>query len=164
MGLGLIPSSGLTVGPGVPRFFIYGNDEMANYIKSIKDKEAPIFRKQNVAKISIIAIGSLIIMKIVASIITGSVGIRADAIPSIIGVRKLSPSRIENHACKRNGMLCVVEPATGDHSWASGAMREEKFGVVRDKTHQRWSPLYKRERTLHWPKNVASILGCVVTM
>jgi cation diffusion facilitator family transporter len=42
------------------------------------------YNKQNVAKISIIAIGSLIIIKLIASFLTGSVGIRADAIHSII--------------------------------------------------------------------------------
>jgi len=42
------------------------------------------YNKQNIAKISIIAIGSLIIIKLIASFLTGSVGIRADAIHSII--------------------------------------------------------------------------------
>ena len=41
-------------------------------------------KKQRVAKISILAIISLIIMKFVASILTGSIGIRGDAIHSIM--------------------------------------------------------------------------------
>jgi len=40
--------------------------------------------KETVAKLSIISIGSLIVMKVVASIVTGSIGIRADAIHSTI--------------------------------------------------------------------------------
>jgi cation diffusion facilitator family transporter len=40
--------------------------------------------KQNVAKVSIVAISTLIAMKVVASILTGSVGIRADAVHSIM--------------------------------------------------------------------------------
>lgn len=40
--------------------------------------------KENVAKLSIFAISLLIVMKVVASIMTGSIGIRADALHSII--------------------------------------------------------------------------------
>lgn len=40
--------------------------------------------KENVAKLSIISISLLIVMKVVASIMTGSIGIRADALHSII--------------------------------------------------------------------------------
>jgi len=40
--------------------------------------------KENVAKLSIVSISLLIVMKVVASIMTGSIGIRADALHSII--------------------------------------------------------------------------------
>lgn len=40
--------------------------------------------KENVSKLSILTIGSLIIIKVIASVITGSIGIRADALHSII--------------------------------------------------------------------------------
>jgi cation diffusion facilitator family transporter len=39
---------------------------------------------QGVAKLSIVAVGTLIVIKVVASVLTGSLGIRADAIHSII--------------------------------------------------------------------------------
>lgn len=45
---------------------------------------SPLSSKQNIAKISIISISALILMKAVASVITGSVGIRADAVHSVM--------------------------------------------------------------------------------
>ncbi len=57
---------------------------MAHRKNGIKGKGGLLANKQNVAKVSIVAISSLIVMKVVASIITGSVGIRADAVHSII--------------------------------------------------------------------------------
>lgn len=57
---------------------------MTDRMNGIKGKGSFLSNKQNVAKVSIVAISSLIVMKIVASILTGSVGIRADAVHSII--------------------------------------------------------------------------------
>jgi cation diffusion facilitator family transporter len=64
--------------------------------------------KSGAAKLSIISIGSLIVMKLVASIITGSISIRADAFHSLIdlsgavigyiGIRISSKPPDESHA------------------------------------------------------------------
>ncbi|UCC16981.1 MAG: cation transporter [Dehalococcoidales bacterium] len=70
------------------------------------------YNKQNIAKISIIAIGSLIIIKIIASFITGSVGIRADAIHSIID---LSGAMV--------GFIAIrfaQKPSDEDHAYGHG--------------------------------------------
>lgn len=57
---------------------------MARHINGIKGKKYPLSSTQNVSKISIVVISFLIVIKVVASILTGSVGIRADAVHSII--------------------------------------------------------------------------------
>lgn len=49
-----------------------------------KRKRGIIGTKENVAKLSILSISLLIVMKVVASILTGSIGIRADAVHSVI--------------------------------------------------------------------------------
>jgi len=49
-----------------------------------RDKRGFLSTKEGIAKLSIFAISLLIIMKVVASILTGSIGIRADAIHSAI--------------------------------------------------------------------------------
>jgi cation diffusion facilitator family transporter len=64
--------------------------------------------KENVSRLSILTIGSLIIIKVIASVITGSIGIRADALHSIIdlsgaiigyiGIRVSDKPPDKNHA------------------------------------------------------------------
>ncbi len=49
-----------------------------------KRRRGILSTKENVAKLSIVAIGLLIAMKAVASVLTGSIGIRADAVHSVI--------------------------------------------------------------------------------
>lgn len=57
---------------------------MAREVGEPKKKRGILATSEGVAKLSIITISSLIVMKIVASIITGSISIRADAFHSVI--------------------------------------------------------------------------------
>ena len=57
---------------------------MAETIKKDTSKTVILSTKEAVARLSIAAISVLIIIKAVASFITGSIGIQADAIHSLI--------------------------------------------------------------------------------
>lgn len=73
-----------------------------------KTKRGALATKETVAKLSILSIGLLVVMKVMASILTGSIGIRADAIHSaidllgavigFIGVRVSGKPPDERHA------------------------------------------------------------------
>ncbi len=57
---------------------------MARQSGEPKKKRGTLTTKEGVAKLSIFAVSLLIVMKVVASIVTGSIGIRADAVHSVI--------------------------------------------------------------------------------
>ena len=70
------------------------------------------YNKKNIAKLSIIAIGSLIIIKLIASFLTGSVGIRADAIHSIIDLSGAAVGFI--------AIRYAQKPSDEDHAYGHG--------------------------------------------
>jgi cation diffusion facilitator family transporter len=77
--------------------------------------------KENTAKLSILAISSLIAMKVVASIITGSISIRADAVHSIIDLFGVVVGYI--------GVRISDKPADEQHPFGHGKA-ENIAGVV----------------------------------
>lgn len=64
---------------------------------------------EGVAKLSIFAVGILIVIKVVASILTGSLGIRADAIHSIIDLAGAVIGLV--------GIVIAKKPADEDHNY-----------------------------------------------
>jgi cation diffusion facilitator family transporter len=74
------------VGPEVSRVFcIYEKViQLTKQTGDTKKKWGFLATKEGVAKLSIFAVSLLIVMKVVASIVTGSISIRADALHSII--------------------------------------------------------------------------------
>ena len=86
-----------------------------------KGKSGILATKENIAKLSIFAISLLIVMKVVASIITGSIGIRADAIHSAIDLAGVVVGFI--------GIRISGKPADERHAFGHGKA-ENIAGVV----------------------------------
>ncbi len=77
--------------------------------------------KENVAKLSILSISLLIVMKVVASILTGSIGIRADAVHSVIDLAGAVTGFI--------GIRIAGKPPDERHAYGHGKA-ENIVGVV----------------------------------
>ena len=65
-------------------YLLTGANKMNDIIPELKKRKPFCTSKENAAKLSIVSIGLLIVIKVVASVITGSISIRADAIHSAI--------------------------------------------------------------------------------
>lgn len=86
-----------------------------------KRKRGIIGTKENVAKLSILSISLLIVMKVVASILTGSIGIRADAVHSVIDLAGAVTGFI--------GIRIAGKPPDERHAYGHGKA-ENIVGVV----------------------------------
>ena len=68
--------------------------------------------KEKVSKLSILAIGSLIVIKVIASVLTGSIAILADAVHSIIDFSGVIIGYI--------GIRVSAKPADEGHAFGHG--------------------------------------------
>ncbi|MFC2052499.1 cation diffusion facilitator family transporter, partial [Chloroflexota bacterium] len=78
--------------------------------------------KENVAKLSIFSISLLIIMKAVASILTGSVAIRADAVHSAIDLSGVIIGYV--------GIKISSKPADEEHAFGHGKAEHIASGII----------------------------------
>jgi len=78
--------------------------------------------KESVAKLSILTIGSLIALKVVASILTGSIAILADAVHSVIDFSGVIIGYI--------GIKVAGKPADEDHAFGHGKAENIAGGII----------------------------------
>jgi len=78
--------------------------------------------KENVAKLSIVSIASLIVIKVIASILTGSVAIRADAVHSAIDLSGVVIGYI--------GIRISGKPADREHAFGHGKAENIASGII----------------------------------
>ena len=78
--------------------------------------------KENVAKLSILAVSSLIAMKVVASILTGSIAILADAAHSVIDLSGVVIGYI--------GIRISGKPADEEHAFGHGKAENIASGII----------------------------------
>jgi cation diffusion facilitator family transporter len=102
-----------SAGPGVPRIFLSPGEAKMNRETKLSNSKTAFFRtKQGVAILSIAAISVLIIIKLVASFITGSISIRADAIHSFIDLSGAIIGLI--------GIRVAIKPPDEKHAFGHG--------------------------------------------
>ena len=78
--------------------------------------------KENVAKLSIFAVSLLVIMKAIASILTGSISIRADAIHSVIDLSGVIVGYL--------GIRISGKPADEEHAFGHGKAEYIASGII----------------------------------
>jgi len=78
--------------------------------------------KEDVAKLSIVSIGSLIIIKVFASIVTGSIAIRADAVHSVIDLTGVIIGYIS--------IRISGKPADEEHTFGHGKAEHIASGII----------------------------------
>lgn len=95
---------------------------MAREVGEPKKKRGILATNEGVAKLSIITISSLIVMKIIASIITGSISIRADAFHSVID--------LSGAIIGFTGIRIASKPADARHPFGHGKAEDIAGAII----------------------------------
>ena len=95
---------------------------MAREVGEPKKKRGILATNEGVAKLSIITISSLIVMKIIASIITGSISIRADAFHSVID--------LSGAIIGFTGIRIASKPADARHPFGHGKAEDVAGAII----------------------------------